>query len=210
MIVKRFAPAAVLVVCFVAMSTAQAARPVTTVTVKNPSGVARPAGPATFGVFLAKGDVKESVAAQGLATQADVKRHWDDGSIKHAIVTVALPAMEAGAKTALAIVPAKTVRADPLSMALPDMQLRFEIHNGPTEVATLAKATKTGEWLAGAEAIEWLLTGVPYDVTITSGGKELFARKQVGRWPDDESCRGHTKWSRWVKRFWIGRKLDDV
>ena len=61
------------------------------ITVENTSASDRPAGPVTFGMVFAKGDARGVREVKDLPTQFDVKRHWPDGSIKHAVVTVALP-----------------------------------------------------------------------------------------------------------------------
>ena len=238
-----------------------AAKPVTTVTVENTSGKDRPPGPVTFGAFFTQGDLKDSVAVDGLPTQANVKRRWPDGSIKHAVLTVSAPALPAGGSKAMPLVSAKPVEAErsPGMPKLPDLKVSFRIHNGPVEVASLRTAAeqdaKPRRWLTGSQAAEWLLktvpanaeTGkqdpelevrfrvryfpatesirvvvvvenckwasagsIPYDVRISVGDKELFAQKEVGRWGKDKTYKGHTKWTRWVKRFWFGRKLDDV
>ena len=241
---------------------AAASGPVTTVTVDNTSEAARPAGPVTFGAFFAKGDVPQSVAVDGLPTEAVIKRRWADASVKHAVLTVGIPAIAAGGSRKLTLIrriePPRI--AVPLAMPkqLPDLKVRFRIQNGPTVTASLRRAAAVESprcWLPGELVTEWLLkdvpvdpeTGkadpelevrfhlryypatksfrvvcvvenckwtsagtVPYDVAILEGDKELFSQKDVGAWPDKPDVRGHTKWSRWVKRFWIGRKLDDV
>ncbi|KPK78909.1 MAG: hypothetical protein AMJ81_14475 [Phycisphaerae bacterium SM23_33] len=246
-----------------AAASAPAAEPVTTVTVENISGADRPAGPVTFGMIFAKSDVEGMPAVEALPAQVDVKRRWPDGSVKHAILTVALPALPAGQSRKLALVgAAKPGPAAPEPAAMltkpPDLAVQMKVHNGPAEVASLAAAAGDKQpkvWLNGKLASEVILktaptdpeTGkpdpdlevrfhvrhypaakstrvvcvvenckwsspgsVPYDVSIRAGGKELFAQKDVGRWPKDDKPRGHTKWTRWVKRFWFGRPLDDV
>lgn len=248
-------------------STAASARPaeaVTTVTVENVSGADRPPGPVTFGMIFARGEVKGLPAVEGRPTQANVKRRWGDGTVKHAILTVALRALPAGAKRRLAILPkpvpnTAATPAAPMPEEWPDLAVRFNIHDGPAVVARLREALADVErathWLIGpqvtdlvaktapidpktakpdpdlevrfhvryygackscrvtvvAENCKWASPGsIPYDVEVTHGEEVLFAQKDVGRWPKDEKPRGHTKWTRWVKRFWIGRRLDDV
>jgi len=256
------------------------AAPVTTVTVQNTADAARPAGPVTFGMIFAKGDVKETVAAGDRPTQVDVKRRWPDGSVKHAILTVALPATPAGGTVRLPLrqgvappsrrpsgrqdagAPASRHRGE--LNDLPPVEVTFKIHNGPTVTATLANALKETErpvvWLSGEQAVETLLKtapadtdgkpdpdlvvrfhvrhypavkstrvvvvvencqwtspgNVPYDVTIRAEGKVFYAGAKAGMWPTKEhggkyaEYLGHPKGTRWVKRFWIGRALDDV
>ncbi|HET6426883.1 MAG TPA: hypothetical protein VFJ30_00625, partial [Phycisphaerae bacterium] len=242
--------------------------PVSTVTVENTSNAPRPAGPVTFGMIFAKGQATTSVAAAGRATQAEVKRRWPDGSVKHAILTVDLPELAAGAKLALPITQAAPAAApaaaDPQAdlKGVADVTVTFRIHKGPTVSASLKQAASGAPlrtWLAGplvreyhfkavpaddngrpdpdlevhfrvrcypgagtarvaviVENTKWTAPGaVPYDVTIRSAGKELFSRTNAGAWEAKEDARyeeyrGHTASTRWVKRFWLGRPLDQV
>jgi len=212
--------------------------------------------------------VKATPAVAGRATQVEVKRRWPDGSAKHAIVTVDMPEMEAGAALSLPITQGEAARrpaaADPKAdlAGLADVTATFRIHNGPTVSASLKQAA-AGEplrtWLAGplvreyhfkavpadtkgkadpdlevhfrlrcypgastarvavvVENTKWTAPGaVPYDVVVRSGQQELFSRRDVGAWeakdnPRYAEYRGHVPFTRWIKRFWLGRALDDV
>ena len=247
------------------------------VTVENPSPAERPAGPATFGIVCARGEVAGALAEQALPTQIDVKRRWPDGSIKHAVATVALPPLAAGARQPLVFVAGKpaagtSVAVDELA-GVEDVVVKFQTHGGPAESASLRQAVAAGKpvraWLEGSLVGEWHYRAVPasdqgvadpalevhfhvraypaaktarvavvvencrwnspgnvpYDVQVLVGGKEAFARKDVGRFEVDgnnqrlkapEGPVGHAAGGRWVKRFWVGlgggagRPLDDV
>jgi hypothetical protein len=239
-------------------------KPVTTVMVENTSGADRPAGPVTFGMIFAKGDVPRTPAVTGRTAQVDVKRRWPDGSVKHAVLTVDLPAIAKGGSDKLVFVTAEPPAArgplDPKEglAELKDAVVELRIHNGPAVSASLAKAIRAGEprrvWLDGelarevhfkavptdaegrrdgdlevrfrlrrypaaktarvaivVENTKWTSPGgVPYDVTIRIGEKEVYARNRVGAWPQEKHYAGHARWTRWVKRFWLGRPLDDV
>ena len=247
---------------------------ITTVTVENLGKKERPPGPVTFGMIFTKGDVppNRTIVAKGCRTQANVKRRWPDRSLKHAILTVQLPAVPAGGATRLELVRAIIPRVSrlapkPVGEALPkdlDCQVAFTIPDGPTETASLRSAidgTKTttrwfdGLWTGLAqeflleaapvdqdgkpdpdlevrfhvrhypstkstrivvvvENCRWKSAGnIPYDVAIKVGGKQVYARKEAGRWDGynrEKEYPGHSRWARWVKRFWVGRPLDDV
>ena len=238
--------------------------PVTTIVVANPTGEARAAGPVTFGMIFAKGDAPGSVAVRGRPTQADVKRRWPDGSVKHAVLTVALPGMGKGAAARLELVPAGRVPARTGAAAkgaaagVEDVVVQIAIHGGPTLSASLAKAIRSARprrvWLDGGLAREaHFLTvpadakgrpdadlevrfrvrrypaartarvaviventkwnspgGVPYDATVRIGGRQVFAQQRAGTWPKEKHYAGHARWTRWLRRFWTGRRLDDV
>ena len=249
-------------------------KPITTVTVENTGKAERPPGPATFGIVFAKGDVPpgRTVAAKGCRTQANITRRWPDKSIKHAILTVQLPAIPVGRPVRLELVRATIPRVTrmapkPVGAALPkdlDCQVKFSIHKGPGETASLRSAIDgaktTTRWLDGlwtglaeefllktapvgkdgkadpdvdvrfhvrhypstkstrivvvVENCHWKSPGnIPYDVAIKIGGKQVYARKEAGRWDGyrrEKEYIGHPIWARWVKRFWVGRRLDDV
>jgi len=247
-----------------ARSAAAEQRPVTAVVAENRSASDRPAGPVTFGMIFAKGDVPQSVAARGHKAQAEVKRRWPDGSVKHAVLTVDLPAVARDASCKLELVPSPSslgsAPADPAAelRQLKDVQLEFRIHGGPRRSVSLSRAIRSGRpkrvWLAGdlvrevhflavptdekgqadpdlevrfrvrhypsvgsarvaviVENSKWTSPGgVPYDVTVRVAGTQAYAKKNVGEWPKQKDNLGHCKWARWIKRFWIGRPLDDV
>jgi len=72
---------------------------ITNVTVYEKAGVTTANYPLTFGQVFKKGDVPQSVQVtlndQPLPTQFDIKRHWDDGSVKHGVISVIIPQMPA-------------------------------------------------------------------------------------------------------------------
>ena len=258
-----------LVAAVVCLTVLPAAAKDIAVTVENVSGADRPAGPVTFGVIFAPGDAKwPAIEAKGLPTQSDIKRHWPDGSIKHAVLTVALPAMPKDGRLKLEFGPGRLVkdnkppdfRGDLADLA--DVQVLFQIHNGPAESVSLRQTVATTQpqrtvWLAGSLVREWHFRAapvsekgtpdpdlevrfevryypaaksarvavivencrwttpgnIPYDVRILVAGREVYARKEAGRFDVDgnnspltqpERYIGHAAGARWVKRLWVG------
>lgn len=249
-----------------------AERPRIAVKVENTSAVERAAGPVTFAMVLAEGGVPSTVAIEKLATQVDVKRRWPDGSLKHAVITVALPKLPAKGSRELILKPVERVdekTAVPPEIAsalkqLEDLKVKLEIHNEPRRSVSLKKLIAEGRpvrvWLAGEQVVEyhyraaptdekgkpdpdlevrfrvryypaaksarvalvvenchWQSPGnVPYDVQVLVGGKEVYACPGAGVWPSQEAggkyadYLGHPRGARWVKRFWLGRRLDEV
>ena len=72
---------------------------VTNLILKEMDGVTTTNYPLTFGHVFKKGDVHNSVQmslnGQQLQTQFDIKRHWDDGSVKHGVISVIIPKITA-------------------------------------------------------------------------------------------------------------------
>src|SRR4051812_29664886 len=66
----------------------------THVTLHEINGAAAPLGVVTFAQAFPKGHVPESVVVtagnNAVATQVDVKRRYDDGSVRHAVLSVAI------------------------------------------------------------------------------------------------------------------------
>jgi len=144
------------------------------VTVENTSGTERPAGPVTFGMIFARGDVKGPGVRAGLDTQCDVKRLWPDGSIKHAIVTVNLPPLDKGGNLKLDFTSAPATVADPPPAAaqdlekIADVEVLFDIHGGPKESVSLKRLVAAGQphraaWLSGPLVREWHFKAAPTD-----------------------------------------------
>jgi len=80
---------------------------VTNVTVFEKAGVTTNNYPLTFGHVFKKGDVPQSVQVtlngQILPAQFDIKRHWDDGSVKHGVISVIIPQMPANGSVNLVL-----------------------------------------------------------------------------------------------------------
>ena len=72
---------------------------VTNVVVYEKAGITTSNYPLTFGHVFKKGDVPNSVMVtldgQVLNSQFDIKRHWDDGSVKYGVISVIIPEVPA-------------------------------------------------------------------------------------------------------------------
>ena len=173
---NRLKPALAMV-CILALSaSAASAPPVTTVTLRPRAGQPAKGVPITFGQVFKKGDIKQGVlvGAPGASVQADVKRKYDDGSVRFAVISVMVP--ELAGETAVALgdgvgAPA----AGPLPVQAADLlktdfgatvTLRFP--DGAERSASARKLLEAAgagarTWLAGPVATEWLLDGLPMD-----------------------------------------------
>ena len=90
---------ALAICCCLAVSSFARAGVVTTLTVKDVAGKTTTNYPLTFGHVFKKGDVKYGVKVningQEVPAQVDIKRHWADGSVKHAVISVIIPKVSA-------------------------------------------------------------------------------------------------------------------
>jgi hypothetical protein len=85
---------------------------ITTLTIAEKSGTTTENYPLTFGHVFKKGDVTDTVTVIivnqpeniVLNTQCDIKRRYTDGSIKHAVISVILPKLNAGEELQLILV----------------------------------------------------------------------------------------------------------
>lgn len=81
---------------------------ITTLVVREKAGISTVNYPLTFGHVFKKGDVSSAVSVKVgntiLPTQCDIRRHYDDGSIKHAVISVVLPEVEASQDLTLELV----------------------------------------------------------------------------------------------------------
>ncbi len=133
------------------------------VVVENVSKGARPAGPVTFGMVFARGEIPRDVAVVDIDAQVDVKRRWPDGSVKHAVVIAALGELAARGSRKLSFLPAKAPAGEEPEKApareafglpdkLGDVAVTISMHKGPTVTARLREALKSEplrSWLEG-------------------------------------------------------------
>lgn len=138
--------------------------------------------PATFCVFFRPGEIPKGqgiavkAAGRDLSAQVDVKRTFEDGSVKHALISVVLPGLDAtGLKIDYAASPAEASKpADCAALAKKLLEGDFDAVvtlTFPDGKAVSASARKMLEaagdkaktWLTGVTAIEWVLMGAPAD-----------------------------------------------
>ncbi len=106
--IRKFVLLLCLVPAVIVLSAMQAtSTTITSVIVYEKAGVTTNNYPLTFGHVFKKGDVPQSVQVslngQILPSQFDIKRHWDDGSVKHGVISVIIPQMPANGSVNLVL-----------------------------------------------------------------------------------------------------------
>jgi hypothetical protein len=159
---------------------------ITTVVVENPTSAAMTNVPVTFAMPFRAGDVPSGhfVVARtgdvGLATQLDAKVMHADGSLRHGILTLVVPSLEAHEELRVELVASTTAGStgDPLTMEgllASGFSSRVDLTaDGTTSSAAFASTSDV--WLAGPIVSEWTSLA---DVTVR--GRPLQVRFDV-RW----------------------------
>jgi hypothetical protein len=112
--------------------------------------------PFTLGLGFGKGDIPTTFALDLPTAQIEVKRRWNDGSVKHAIVS-GHAAMGAGAPVVVRIVQGGNVGGSALGCAdiaarAPEATLDFGAFGKIALVSLLGTPVRT--WLSGPQAVE--------------------------------------------------------
>ena len=149
-----------------------------------PAEAAAGPAPVTFGVVFGPGDIAKGkaivvrMAGQEVAAQVDVKRHYDDGSARFAIVSLMLPKLdvntvvECQAGDAKADAAPANAKSDDAAKALLatnfDAVVTLTFPDGKSVSASARKmleaaGDKAEKWLVGPVVTEWLLMGPPAD-----------------------------------------------
>ncbi|MCD6499018.1 MAG: hypothetical protein J7M25_12070 [Deltaproteobacteria bacterium] len=137
--------------------------------------------PVTLSEVFAKGEVTQSVVvtldngAHPLVTQVDVKRRWDDGSIKQALLSTVLPELPASGSMAFTIARAESapdnVGQDASMLADIDgfsPEVTFTTSDGVYTASLkdfLNRNLLARTWLAGPVVDEWHIEGAPKNET---------------------------------------------
>jgi len=148
-----------------------------TIVVRNLAAAAAKNVPLTFGHVFRKGDIRDGIAARidgRLArVQADVKRRYDDGSVRFAIVSLVVDdvpehgqariELANGTATGGAAITPEQLRETPF-----DAVMRFTFPDGSQKSAharrMIERAGATArKWLSGPIVTEWLVDGPPTD-----------------------------------------------
>jgi len=153
---------------------------VATVGVRDLSGQPASHVPVTFGQVFKKGDVPTGQQVHCLVdnrwAQVDVKRHYDDGSLRFAVISAILKELPAHGSRALSlavgpprpgpqprpIFPSEFLKTDfdaVVTFTFPDGTVRSASARRLLEQAGPQPKT----WLSGDAATEWLLSGPPLD-----------------------------------------------
>jgi len=169
---NRVKPALTIACILGLWASAATAAPVTKVTLRRAVGESAKNVPVTFGQVFKKGDIRQGVlvSAPGAAVQADVKRRYDDGSVRFAVVSLLVPdlsgemtvAMDDGVRPQLGS--ELPVQAADLLKTGFDAVVRLKFPDGAVRSASArdllkAAGTNAKTWLAGPVVTEWLLTG---------------------------------------------------
>jgi len=146
--------------------------PVTTVTLRPPNGTPLRDVPVTFGQVFRKGDIKQGVLASAAqaSVQADVKRRYDDGSIRFAVISLWVPELDGEMPVALSDGVRRQTATRPPVQAADLLQTDFDatvtltFPDGEERSASARQLLKAAgpdatTWLAGPVATEWLLDG---------------------------------------------------
>ena len=181
--VRQLRIASVLLASSLILGLAAPAFAGTTIKLEPPAGkaVADPT-PLTFGVTFRPGEIPQGriVAAKlgdvEIAVQLDAKRHYEDGSLKHGVVSLVVPKLETSARMELAASDATGLLADVPDFAKKllatdfDATVSFKFPEGGGKPVTAsarkmleAAGDKATTWLAGPVAVEWLVSGAPVD-----------------------------------------------
>jgi hypothetical protein len=168
---------AFVLVCILVLSASDAAAaPVTKVTLRPPAGQPAKGAIVTFGQVFKKGDLRQGVlaSAPNALVQVDVKRRYDDGSVRFAILSLAIPELTGETPVEFAdgapvqegkprpVQAADLLKTDfdaTVTLRFPDGMERSANARQLLEAAGTAPRT----WLAGPVATEWLLDGMLVD-----------------------------------------------
>jgi hypothetical protein len=175
----------------------------TTVAIQSTASSAQSAVPITFGQVFARGDLPAETGLEAVVgeehwpVQVDVKARHDDGSVRHAILSLVVPRLDAGATTEMALVRSGgdlAAHTWPTQREL--MHAGFSAHvrvvvDGRTYHASPNQAlwSKRGStWLRGAVAGEWLVD-VPLSDDAGVAHPHLSARFAVRWYPRQARAR---------------------
>ncbi|MFQ6133318.1 MAG: hypothetical protein ACE5R4_14845 [Armatimonadota bacterium] len=154
------------------------AEPVASAWLKAPDGAARQNVPVTFAQPFVRGVVTDTLAVRvngtAIPAQVDAKRHYEDGSVRHAIVSAIVPELPAGGEMEVDLEPADAqpaggdgVDLEPLLAAGFEATVSFRLADGTQRSASardmLAKTPQARRWLDGPVCTEVLLEGAPLD-----------------------------------------------
>jgi hypothetical protein len=146
--------------------------PVCQVTLRPPAGQPLRDVPVTFGQVFKKGDIKQGVlpSVPRASVQADVKRRYDDGSVRFAVISLRLPELDGDTTVAIRdgvqdqlAKPMPVLAADLLKTDF-DAAVTLTFPDGAKRSASAralltSAGPKAKTWLAGPVVTEWLLDG---------------------------------------------------
>lgn len=135
--------------------------------------------PITFGQVFAPGDVPPDTGLAGklddgtiVALQVDAKARHADGSLRHALISLTLPALDPGQRRRLSLWTApRQERSAPMAPAVlldkgfsADVSIALDGRTYQASADALLRGANGARWLAGSLATEWLLDAPLTDV----------------------------------------------
>ena len=137
--------------------------------------------PVTLSQVFKRGDIREGVVVRMggkvVPAQVDVKRRYDDGSVRFALLSFWLPSLPAKGTAYAALADGESVAPDGPDVVPADLQetrftamVRLVFPGGTVRIARVRKMLENtiGDpptWIRGPVATEWLLSGAPVDRT---------------------------------------------
>lgn len=149
-----------------------------TLVVRNPAAAAARNVPLTFGQVFNKGDIRDGIVARVGAKpaqiEADIKRRYDDGSVRFAVLSLVLEEVPPNGQVQIelangtavgggAAISPKDLLATPF-----DAIIRFTFPDGSEKSASARQMLQRAgadarKWLSGPIVTEWLVDGSPTD-----------------------------------------------
>jgi hypothetical protein len=148
----------------------------TTLVVRNPAGHAVRSAPLTFGQVFCKGDIPDGivvrVGGKPAQIQADIKRRYEDGSVRFAVLSLALEEVPANGQVQIelangtAVGGGAAISSDDLLKNPFDAVIRFTFPDGSEKSASARQMLERAgmgarKWLSGPLVTEWLVDGPP-------------------------------------------------
>ena len=167
----RAAAAFCLVLCFASIATCDV-----TVRVRNPHDRTLRDVALTFGQVFRRGDGAGGVVVRGMGgpvpAQVDVKRRYDNGSVRFAVISLVLNELAAGQGLTLTMADGDAAASAPglaagrLLEAGFNARVVFRMPDGTVLQADARRMLADAiarKWLSGPTATEWILSGPPSD-----------------------------------------------
>ena len=202
-VAARQASLAPLVVAVLALLVAAVRANAASVTLEPAEGKAVSAPtPLTFGVVFRPGEMpqgkplKALLGSLELPVQLDAKRHYEDGTVKHGVVSLAVPKLDVA--TVLELRPADPGTNKPAADAAAaaqellardfDATVTIRFPEGKPVTASARRVLEAGAakavlWLSGPVAFEWPLSSAPADAE-GRADPDLTVQFQVRYYPD--------------------------
>ncbi len=166
-------------------------KPISSINIKNLSGTPLTNHPITFGHAFVEGDIASSqfisaniIGGNALDIQLDKKRTHGDGSLRHGIISIIIPALAVDEVITIELSPSDVdpsahrstiISDDLLSMAFnPNIEITEGLTTYSASLKELIASPNTITWLEGGVTSEWIITG-PLKDTLNNEHTHLMA-----------------------------------